>query len=357
MTRALVIDDDPLIAAYLQELEPEWQVIAMSDGRSALQLLQRLRAVRSLPDIVILDIAMPHIDGYDTCVLIRTGFPSIPILPFTSIELQSQPRLIDYMDELGCSPVVPKGVPPSIMRESLERALEQPPRPIMPGPGLLGQLQAKAHTLVRSRERHDLTIIGFAVSVAHIAVLQSLLQSLAEIILAPSQQAATALLTTSARSCVAGVAGDAQTLLALAEEAQRPALLIATTRAEARSLSALCDAHPNLIIGLVCAHDGSASERLSAALTAIAFETNYRDPSAASSPAQDERNRLDTAFNELPPRLREVVLLHALGSSSQAIMREMAISAGTLNQYWKRIYARLDANRHEVEERARQALA
>jgi twitching motility two-component system response regulator PilG len=64
----MVVDDSPTIRKILSlTLEDAgYSVIAEADGESA---LERLADV--LPDVILLDIAMPGIDGYDTCKRIR----------------------------------------------------------------------------------------------------------------------------------------------------------------------------------------------------------------------------------------------------------------------------------------------
>jgi CheY-like chemotaxis protein len=59
--KVLVVDDDPfirsLLAAWLQEAG--YWVVTAADGQQA---LERVREVR--PDIILLDLTMPRLDGY-----------------------------------------------------------------------------------------------------------------------------------------------------------------------------------------------------------------------------------------------------------------------------------------------------
>ena len=64
----LVVDDDPLIAGMLRlVLEGEgYEVREASDGRAALE------SVRSdAPDVMVLDMMMPHVDGYGVLSALR----------------------------------------------------------------------------------------------------------------------------------------------------------------------------------------------------------------------------------------------------------------------------------------------
>jgi DNA-binding NarL/FixJ family response regulator len=63
--RIVIADDHPIVRQGLRqviETDPELKVIAEAgDGRRALELIRELR-----PDIAILDIDMPHLDGFST---------------------------------------------------------------------------------------------------------------------------------------------------------------------------------------------------------------------------------------------------------------------------------------------------
>lgn len=74
--RILVVDDDPDIRkAVAHALQQEgYTVYQAVDGEEALKAAGRLR-----PDLVILDVMLPHIDGFEVCARIRS-VSSVPIL-------------------------------------------------------------------------------------------------------------------------------------------------------------------------------------------------------------------------------------------------------------------------------------
>ena len=77
MATILVIDDDELVSRTLQRALKmyEHQVMTASSGIEGLQLARRHR-----PDLFILDIMMPGVDGYQVCRQIR-GDPLLKELP------------------------------------------------------------------------------------------------------------------------------------------------------------------------------------------------------------------------------------------------------------------------------------
>jgi len=77
----LVVDDDPPIRRMLQRtLEAEgYEVGTAADGAAALASMER-----SAPDLVVLDVAMPGLDGLAVCRRVRAKGLAVPILLLTA---------------------------------------------------------------------------------------------------------------------------------------------------------------------------------------------------------------------------------------------------------------------------------
>jgi two-component system, NarL family, response regulator NreC len=77
--RILVADDHTLVRQGLRkilEAQPDWQVVAEAgDGREAVQ-----QAIETSPDVVILDIAMPRLNGVEAVQQITRRAPHAKIL-------------------------------------------------------------------------------------------------------------------------------------------------------------------------------------------------------------------------------------------------------------------------------------
>lgn len=80
--RILLIDDQTTIRQALQmllEQEPGFEIVGgASDGNTGIAAVERLR-----PDLVLVDIEMPGIDGIETTQIIRERFPETQILVLT----------------------------------------------------------------------------------------------------------------------------------------------------------------------------------------------------------------------------------------------------------------------------------
>ncbi len=88
----LVVDDTPSIGLVIQDYASELgiSIIHLDDPREAIQLLRDIKF-----DFVILDIAMPHINGFELYELIRKEF-TMPII-FLTAKGQEQDRINGLM--------------------------------------------------------------------------------------------------------------------------------------------------------------------------------------------------------------------------------------------------------------------
>ena len=81
----LIVDDQPLNVDLLeQELEAAgYRTVAASGGEAALA-----RAAESPPDLILLDVMMPGIDGYETCRRLKASEATrqIPVIFLTALK-------------------------------------------------------------------------------------------------------------------------------------------------------------------------------------------------------------------------------------------------------------------------------
>jgi DNA-binding NarL/FixJ family response regulator len=99
----LIVDDSKMTRRVISGIVgSRWTVCGeASDGRSGVKQFRRLK-----PDLVLVDLAMPDIDGIEVSRQIHAIDPSVPLILFTLMEasaLQSAAR------EAGISRIVSKG--------------------------------------------------------------------------------------------------------------------------------------------------------------------------------------------------------------------------------------------------------
>jgi DNA-binding NarL/FixJ family response regulator len=80
--RILIVDDHQIVRKGVKSLliaqRPEWTIAEAQDGNQALQMVQM-----DNPDLVIMDITMPHLSGLDVVSILRKSGFKPPVLMFT----------------------------------------------------------------------------------------------------------------------------------------------------------------------------------------------------------------------------------------------------------------------------------
>jgi two-component system alkaline phosphatase synthesis response regulator PhoP len=126
MSRVLVVDDDPgivkVVRAYLEQAG--FEVLAAHDGKKAMQIARHER-----PDLVVLDLMLPEMDGWDVCRALRKE-SDVPIIMLTA-RVEETDKLVGL--ELGADDYVTKPFSPrelvARVRSVLRRADGMPPAP------------------------------------------------------------------------------------------------------------------------------------------------------------------------------------------------------------------------------------
>ena len=82
--KILIVDDEVNIVKILKSrlASAGYEVLTASDGNEGLE-----RARGSLPDLIVLDLMLPKIDGYNVCRLLKfdKNFAHIPIIMMTAM--------------------------------------------------------------------------------------------------------------------------------------------------------------------------------------------------------------------------------------------------------------------------------
>lgn len=105
----LLVDDTPDIVENIREflLMEDYRVITALNGVAALAHLERER-----PDLIITDLVMPEMDGFELIQKLRSNdqYKEIPILVFSA-----KPVASEKLDELGADKFVLKPSPPETL--------------------------------------------------------------------------------------------------------------------------------------------------------------------------------------------------------------------------------------------------
>ena len=146
MPRILIVDDEPEMVRGLEDnLRFEgYQTVSARDGRQALEL-----ALREAPDLILLDVMMPGMSGWDVCRQLRQNAVEVPVIMLTA-----RGEEVDRVRglELGADDYVTK---PFSLRELLARI-----RAVLRRPGRRQPLGELAFGDVRLQMRARLAYRG-----------------------------------------------------------------------------------------------------------------------------------------------------------------------------------------------------
>lgn len=111
---ALLVDDSRVSRMMLSSLilaeDSSWQVFEAGNGAEALSLAEQHQ-----PTLIILDINMPVMDGFEAAALLRPMLPSATLL-FLSANVQASSRV--RAEELGVH-FLAKPISPAVARQAL----------------------------------------------------------------------------------------------------------------------------------------------------------------------------------------------------------------------------------------------
>src|ERR1700739_3474921 len=123
MLRILIADDVPMVRAGLKmllEMHKGWSVCGQAeDGQDAVQ-----KALALNPDVVLLDVAMPNLNGFEAAESIKKYLPSATIFfvtQYDSLEMARAPA------EAGACGYIAKVYIPTDLVAAIEAAIDFPP--------------------------------------------------------------------------------------------------------------------------------------------------------------------------------------------------------------------------------------
>jgi len=147
--KVLLVEDEKLVRVFIVEYfkKQNAEVIEASDGYEALSKLD------DSFDIVLLDIMMPGIDGYEVCKLIRQK-SNIPIL-FISALSEEENKLKGY--DLGGDDFISKPFTPSLLYAKCNALLRR----------MNGDKELKEGIIEVNEDTHEVKVNGELISLSH----------------------------------------------------------------------------------------------------------------------------------------------------------------------------------------------
>ena len=117
MIRLLIVDDQPAVRKGLHirlAAESDLSVIGeAADGEAALDLAQSL-----CPDVVLMDVQMPHMDGIAAASALHTLCPRTSVI---MLSIHDDARTRARAEDAGAVAFVAKSVPPDMLLETIRQ--------------------------------------------------------------------------------------------------------------------------------------------------------------------------------------------------------------------------------------------
>lgn len=114
-TTIMVVDDSPFASKQIKDIVEDngYEVIGYAkDGEEAIELYKELK-----PDIVILDIIMPWLNGLETAEILKKQDPAVKILMLSSL---CDAGTMEEVKSIGVKHLIPKPLEADVLLASLE---------------------------------------------------------------------------------------------------------------------------------------------------------------------------------------------------------------------------------------------
>jgi len=119
--KILIVDDEPFNVDYIeQELEEtEYETLTAMDGQEALDKVHLEK-----PDLVLLDIMMPVMDGFEVLSRLKAG-PETREIPVIVISASNDLKSVVRGIQLGAEDYLPKPFEPTLLMARISSCLER----------------------------------------------------------------------------------------------------------------------------------------------------------------------------------------------------------------------------------------
>jgi two-component system, OmpR family, alkaline phosphatase synthesis response regulator PhoP len=123
--KILLVDDEPDILEFLKyNLEKSnYQVYIANDGEEGVQMAEKIQ-----PDLILLDVMMPKMDGMEVCSLIREmQHIEQPVIAFLTSRAEDYSQIAGF--EVGADDYITKPIRPRVLVSRIEALLRRKIKP------------------------------------------------------------------------------------------------------------------------------------------------------------------------------------------------------------------------------------
>ncbi len=152
-SKILVVDDESRMRKLVRDflVKNNYEVVEAADGQQALDLFFEKNNI----DLVILDVMMPKLDGWQVCREIR-AYSKVPIIMLTA-KSDERDELLGF--ELGVDEYISKPFSPKILVARVEAILRRT--------GQAAEMIVEAGGIRRDKQEHSVTVEGKPIDLSY----------------------------------------------------------------------------------------------------------------------------------------------------------------------------------------------
>ncbi len=104
--KVLLVDDSAITHMWIRMIldRSEYDMVSARDGQEGVEV-----ALAELPDLILMDVAMPRMDGFEACRALR-GHPTTRGIPIVMVTTRADARSVEAGFTSGCSDYVTKPI-------------------------------------------------------------------------------------------------------------------------------------------------------------------------------------------------------------------------------------------------------
>ena len=104
--KVLVVDDSPTAVMWQSMIlrQGQYEVVTAADGQAGVDA-----AMAEQPDLILMDVVMPRMNGFEACRAIR-GTPATKHVPIIMVTTRSEMTSVEEGFESGCSEYITKPI-------------------------------------------------------------------------------------------------------------------------------------------------------------------------------------------------------------------------------------------------------